>query len=272
TILLNSEGKPHVWKVFDISSERENHIEVIKKTELMMHELNENNITLCAIVTDSAGAYAAARRKLRMSYKSVVFLPCFAHQLNLCIGEIFKESTQFKTTIDRAIKLTNYFRNANHQFFIGQLRDIQYNTYKKIYSITAPGETRWNSFFYMCTSLMRTQKALEILAIKFKPPFTESRRRTGDNFIQREIYEIIISEEYNELEKEEIYEDNEELSISEEDFGEYLQGWAELLEEEQDNEDRVNIEDLDDIVHPALDKDAKWQLENLFVTLELPSH
>ncbi|CAG8538736.1 2542_t:CDS:2 [Dentiscutata erythropus] len=63
---------------------------------------------------------------------------------------------------------------------------------------------------------------------------------------------------------------NEELSISEEDFGEYLQGWAELLEEEQDNEDQVNIEDLDDIVHPALDKDAKWQLENLFVTLELP--
>ncbi|KAF0492611.1 hypothetical protein F8M41_021588 [Gigaspora margarita] len=61
------------------------------------------------------------------------------------------------------------------------------------------------------------------------------------------------NEEYSKLEEEEIYEDNEEF-ISKEDFGEYLQGWAELLEEEQDNEDQVNFEDLDDIVHPALDK------------------
>ncbi|CAG8834276.1 17509_t:CDS:2, partial [Cetraspora pellucida] len=30
-----------------------------------------------------------------------------------------------------------------------------------------------------------------ILAIKFKPPFSETRRRTGDNYIHHEIYEII---------------------------------------------------------------------------------
>ncbi|CAG8835659.1 18995_t:CDS:2, partial [Gigaspora margarita] len=70
------------------------------------------------------------------------------------------------------------------------------------------------------------------------------------------------NKEYSKLEEEGIYEDNEEF-ISEKDFEEYLQGWAELLEEEQDNKDRVNFEDLDDIVHSTLDKDAKWQLKNL---------
>ncbi|CAG8845834.1 1874_t:CDS:1, partial [Gigaspora margarita] len=78
------------------------------------------------------------------------------------------------------------------------------------------------------------------------------------------------NEKYSKLE-EEIYENNEEF-ISKEDFGEYLQGWAKLLEEEQDNEDQVNFEDLDDIVHLILDKDAKWQLESLFIILKLPSH
>lgn len=61
TILLASEGKPYVWKAVDISSERENYMAVINKVELMLHELKSKDITVCAIVTDSASAYAAAR-------------------------------------------------------------------------------------------------------------------------------------------------------------------------------------------------------------------
>jgi len=34
------------------------------------------------------------------------------------------------------------------------------------------------------------------LAIKFKPPFSETRRRTGDNYIHREIFEIIGSNDF----------------------------------------------------------------------------
>ncbi|CAG8608415.1 5690_t:CDS:1, partial [Gigaspora rosea] len=41
------------------------------------------------------------------------------------------------------------------------------------------------------------------------------------------------SEKYSELEKEEIYENNEELSISEEDFEKYLQGWVEYNEDQK---------------------------------------
>ena len=45
----------------EISIERENHIKVIEKVESMLTELEKKEITVCAIVTDSAGAYAAAR-------------------------------------------------------------------------------------------------------------------------------------------------------------------------------------------------------------------
>ena len=61
SVLLTFEGRPYVWKAVDISSERENYIEVIKKTELMLSELKNKNITVCAIITDSASTYAAAR-------------------------------------------------------------------------------------------------------------------------------------------------------------------------------------------------------------------
>ena len=60
-VLITSEGRPYVWKAVDISIERENHIKVIEKVESILTELEKKEITVCAIVTDSAGAYAAAR-------------------------------------------------------------------------------------------------------------------------------------------------------------------------------------------------------------------
>jgi len=79
------------------------------------------------------------------------------------VGEIFKESLSLKKTIDQGIKLASYFRNANNQFFIGQLRNQQFEMYRKIYAISAPCETRWNSLFFMCTTLLRTQEALKVI-------------------------------------------------------------------------------------------------------------
>jgi len=60
-VIMTSEGRPYVWKAVDIGSERETHLEVIEKTKAMITELEIKNINVCAIVTDSASAYAAAR-------------------------------------------------------------------------------------------------------------------------------------------------------------------------------------------------------------------
>ena len=61
TVLITSEGRPFVWRAVDISSERENYTNVMEKTELMLNGLKDKEIIVCAVVTDSASAYAAAR-------------------------------------------------------------------------------------------------------------------------------------------------------------------------------------------------------------------
>ncbi|GET54624.1 ribonuclease H-like domain-containing protein [Rhizophagus irregularis DAOM 181602=DAOM 197198] len=193
TLKEDPVGRPYVWKAVDISAERENFTAVINKTEAMLTEFKKKGITVCAIVTDSASVYAAARRRMRILKRSIIFLPCFAHQINLCVGEIFKESTEFKTTIDRAIRLATYFKNSNHKFFIAHLKEQQYETYKKYIAIAVPGETRWNSVYYMCISLLKTQQALQILAINYKPPIVETHRQGGALTLPREIFEIIDS-------------------------------------------------------------------------------
>ena len=58
------------------------------------------------------------------------------------MSEIFKESTEFKSSIDHAIKLSTYFNNANHKFFIACLQAQQQETYKKYIAIAVPRETQ----------------------------------------------------------------------------------------------------------------------------------
>ena len=64
--------------------------------------------------------------------------------------------------MDQGIRLASYFRNANNKYFIAKLRDQQKTTYNKYYGIAVPGETRWNSYYTVVTSLLRTQQALQV--------------------------------------------------------------------------------------------------------------
>jgi len=81
----------------------------------------------------------------------------------------------------------------------------------------------------------------------------------------------------NNEEKEDDEEDEEEeedLTNLEGELGNYLQGWAEMLEEEtlkfQNEEFETNELNVDSITHPAINSNAKWQLESLFKELEFP--
>lgn len=72
----------------------------------------------------------------------------------------------------------------------------------------------------------------------------------------------------NEEEKE---EEEEEEENSENEFNKYLQGWSEMLEEEtyefEENENEIMQITVNDILHPAIDKNAKWELNLLFKEL-----
>ena len=86
-------------------------------------------------------------------------------------------------------------------------------------------------------------------------------------------------EKNNEILIEEDSDDDETDQINiENEFGEYLQGWTEMLEEERIsnlNEDIDEVIDEDNIInnsiYPAIDVNAKWELKTLFKNeLNLP--
>jgi hypothetical protein len=95
-------------------------------------------------------------------HPEIVYLPCFSHQVNLCVGDIFKESDNFDVVANNACKIATYFTSKTHTYFIGKLRDEQQLQYRKYVNLIRPCETRWNSYFYCLTSILNTKEALKV--------------------------------------------------------------------------------------------------------------
>ncbi|CAB4401332.1 unnamed protein product [Rhizophagus irregularis] len=156
-MIILPSGETLVWKAVDISGKRGRAIDVIPHIEKMLSDLEEQLIKVMAVVTDSAAAYASARRQLRLKYPQYVFLPCFAHQCNLA-------------------------RYSKRTLF-------------KYYAIIKPGDTRWNSYYNCYKSLIRTRQALRNLATRYEPPEISSFQNT-ELYLPINICQIIMDDSF----------------------------------------------------------------------------
>lgn len=67
-LFITSYGEILIWKSSDISSERERIVDIIPKVEELIKESREIEVTLNAIVSDSAPAYAGLRYIILIYY------------------------------------------------------------------------------------------------------------------------------------------------------------------------------------------------------------
>jgi hypothetical protein len=83
-----------------------------------------------------------------------------AHQMNLVVGDIFKESDTYQQTSTKAVRIVSYFHTST--YFTGLLRNEQESLYGKTIALTTPGETRWNSYYFCFHSILKTEAALKV--------------------------------------------------------------------------------------------------------------
>ena len=82
--------------------------------------------------------------------------------MNLCIGDIFKESSAITTLAEQAVAIVSFFNRS--KVWIGKLREEQAAIYKnKYYALIVPNETRWNSHYHCFAILLRTKSSLKVL-------------------------------------------------------------------------------------------------------------
>ena len=70
----------------EITAETYSHSEVILKVEAMITKVRvDHGATVRCVTMDSDGAHIAARRVLAAKHPHIIFLPCYAQQINLII-------------------------------------------------------------------------------------------------------------------------------------------------------------------------------------------
>ncbi|CAB4424802.1 unnamed protein product [Rhizophagus irregularis] len=162
-IFITSKGETLIWGAHDISDQRSRTEDAKLLIKDIMDDAEKNGIQVNCYVSDSAGEYAAARRQLRVEYPSKVFIPCMAHQMNLVVRDIFKESESYKVVSKNAVRIVSYFHSS--PYFTGLLRNEQKSIYNQTISLITPGETRWNSFYFCFNSVLKTEAALKVIII-----------------------------------------------------------------------------------------------------------
>ncbi|CAB4395903.1 unnamed protein product [Rhizophagus irregularis] len=126
----------------DISGDRGNTDAAVRHISAFLNETQAKNIKINTVITDSASSYNAARKQLRCTHNDIVFLPCFAHQANLCVADVLKSSPKLLETSKNATAIVKYF-NASSKF-TKDLRDEQKRIYNKYITLIQPGQTRRN--------------------------------------------------------------------------------------------------------------------------------
>jgi hypothetical protein len=83
--------------------------------------------------------------------------------MNLCIGDIFKESSSLSDTAEKAISLITYFNRS--KVWLGRLQNEQSTTYQTHIALVTPASTRWTSYYYCFSNLLKTKAALRVCII-----------------------------------------------------------------------------------------------------------
>nr|CAG8612558.1 9116_t:CDS:2 [Entrophospora candida] len=167
SVLITSHGQVLIWGGEDVSRNRLQWQNIKELSLNFLDKLDELNIKYNAMITDSASQNQAARKRLAPERRDVFFGPCFAHQTNLIVGEIFKESSSLVVSSEKAIQIISFLNRS--VYFMAKLRDEQKFKYNKYFALLLPCATRWNSHYHCYSSLLRTKFALKMLVSKYAP-------------------------------------------------------------------------------------------------------
>jgi hypothetical protein len=115
-------------------------------------------------LSDDAGQCGRARRILALRFAFLLWLKCFAHQVNLMVRYLLRLA-QFRTIMDQATGSVNAI-NASSSKWLSKFRDKAETLYGKraAKALLTMGETRWNSAQACFASLLRVRSACKAFA------------------------------------------------------------------------------------------------------------
>ena len=139
-----------------------------------------------AIITDNAGNCARGRRILALRWPKLIFLFCYAHQINLLVKDVVASSWQESVAKTHEAVKTLIKSSAK---WLPRLRDVMMEMYGLTLGIIQMAATRWNSVQGMLASLLRMKMAFRMFYLKWNlaDDFPDSLQVLGDDLFWKKV-------------------------------------------------------------------------------------
>ncbi|KAF9494661.1 hypothetical protein BDN71DRAFT_1392892, partial [Pleurotus eryngii] len=161
---FNVEGKEYPFNVHNVTAERKtskNLLDIVKPDITTITTVY--GVKLVGWCCDSGGDSRGLRRLLLAEMPWLVVLECWAHQINLVVGDYFKNAGPEVTEIlNEAISVINWF--TSHTRALGLLRKRQKDTIGNVLAFVRAVLTRWTTHFLSLRRLLAMSTALRTVA------------------------------------------------------------------------------------------------------------
>jgi hypothetical protein len=119
-------------------------------------------ITLCS---DNGGDARKMRRLLLALMPWLIITVCWAHQINLIVGDYLGLRVDFLTCVPKALLVVKWMNN--HSRALGLFRREQRQTFNKVLSLILPVITRWTAHYLSLCWLLEVEIPLKSSWMKY---------------------------------------------------------------------------------------------------------
>lgn len=161
-------------------------VEDIKWSELTY------GLEVIAACSDDGGDARKMRRLLLALMPWLIVILCWAHQINLIVGDYLALKLPFQGCVPKALNVIKWMNN--HSRALGLFRQEQLCTYEKILALILPVITRWTAHYLSLRRLVTVEKALKAAWIKHGDTMIASAGSKSDDNAKAEAIQKIIED------------------------------------------------------------------------------
>ncbi|KAI0308727.1 ribonuclease H-like domain-containing protein, partial [Amylostereum chailletii] len=157
--MVNVEYEPHILNIYEVKSERKSAINLLAMVEQEIDFcLMELAIFLVAYCSDNGGESRGMCSLLAKKWPWIVIVACWAHQVNLILGDYFKGNPALKATVSEALEVVKWFNN--HGRALGILQEYEVTYIGKALCLILPVITRWTSYYLSVRRLLELENMI----------------------------------------------------------------------------------------------------------------
>eukprot|EP00842_Homolaphlyctis_polyrhiza_P002059 jgi/Hompol1/2854/HPOL_006195-RA len=163
-VVLSLAGATMTYGTFACGSRQDGQA-IAEQLENILLDVISSGWVVGAIITDNAGNCARARRILALRWPNLIFLFCFAHQINLLVKDVLN-CEDFTDCLKKAHNVVTVFNKSTAKW-LPRLREVCMHLYGHSLALIQMAPTRWNSAQGMFASILRIQSALRFFYTRY---------------------------------------------------------------------------------------------------------